>query len=605
MVLVEHRTGRLTWLLVCLVASRGVAALQVAARDAVTGAPVAAQARILSTSALPAPALPAVQLAGALHELKLPAGRWRLHVAAPGYRETDTVVEPSTRHLVVLLQSVGEPLRFADLARRSAAAPGHAWLQGYVRRAVDGDPVEHARVRALGRIATTDAQGYFELDLGEPAQTPRALPQAFELQADAPGFPAYIRSGLVRVAGVQRLLIALGDDTPAAAAVPLGVRDRVGGVGANAGVAPAGIGESATPNAIPAPLAPPASIRVGYADGACTQPCCTGACSTVCSMPLETYVRRGLDSEWIASWNTQSLRAGSIAYRSYGVWRIAHPAAAGYDICSSACCQVNDAGTSASTDAAVARTPGILLSRDGSNVFEAEYSAQNNAWIDPGSSLPCSNADLSCGNGHVGSPAYGWPCLDDAVALNHSCFGHGRGMSQWGTQYWAIDTPARDWVWITDHYYNDNGNVSGGGTGLRSAMMTSPLNLSNVSVRSHAPQAGDTLRIAADAYNTAGAQHAHILFGASLYRSGTGYLDDASGDAPLSLAPGGNAVTRTFHIAPTAATGDYDLLVSLYLDVNEDGAVESTDLPLALTTLPAALTVIDDRIFADDFGLPD
>src|SRR5690606_30629553 len=89
-------------------------------------------------------------------------------------------------------------------------------------------------------------------------------------------------------------------------------------------------------------LTPPATIRVGFADAACTVPCCTNACGNVCTLSLETYVRRGLDSEWIASWDSQSLRAGSIAYRSYGAWRVENPIRTQFDICSSACCQVND-----------------------------------------------------------------------------------------------------------------------------------------------------------------------------------------------------------------------------------------------------------------------
>jgi hypothetical protein len=348
-------------------------------------------------------------------------------------------------------------------------------------------------------------------------------------------------------------------------------------------------------------LLPPETIAVGYADAACTQSCCSGSCNHTCVLPLETYVRRGLDSEWIASWNTQSLRAGSIAYRSYGAWRVAHPINANFDICSSACCQVNDAGTSSSTDTAIARTPGLMLTRSGSEAASAEYSAENNSWDDPGDGLSCSNTDLSCGDGYAGSPATGWPCLADAVGAGHGCFGHGRGMSQWGTQRWAIDASARRWPWIVDHYFNDNG----AGTGQRTAQMTSPLRVSGASAQPADIAPGATVHIDATATNDAGASHAHLLVGASLYRSGVGYVDDSAHDAPLALATGSHAITRDFHTPVSLAPGSYDLLVSLYLDVDENGAITAADLPLALTATAHALQVVDDRIFTNGFdGTP-
>ena len=59
--------------------------------------------------------------------------------------------------------------------------------------------------------------------------------------------------------------------------------------------------------------------------------------------------------------------------------------------------------------------------------------------MSPNDGLSCTNVDLSCGNGYVGSPSAGWPCLSDSLSSNHGCFGHGRGMSQWGTQYQALN----------------------------------------------------------------------------------------------------------------------------------------------------------------------
>jgi hypothetical protein len=194
--------------------------------------------------------------------------------------------------------------------------------------------------------------------------------------------------------------------------------------------------------------------------------------------------------------------------------------------------------------------------------------------------------------------------MADEVATGHGCFGHGRGMSQWGTQRWAVHaTTPKTWPWIVNHYFNDNGNASGTGGSNRTAVMTSPLALSALSARPYAPAPGNTLRLGAVAHNAAGAAHAHILVGASLYRSGAGYLDDAAHDAAVSLAAQADtAVARDFVVPMGATVGRYDLLMSLYLDVDENGSIAAGDLALALVTLPSAVEVVTDRIFADGFG---
>jgi peptidoglycan hydrolase-like amidase len=214
----------------------------------------------------------------------------------------------------------------------------------------------------------------------------------------------------------------------------------------------------ATAQAIAAPNVP-ATIRVGYN--------CSGtSCSTVQVMSLETYVRRGLDDEWVSSWHGESLRAGAVAYRSYGAYRVAHPLSSNYDICSNAYCQVNESDTYTATEAAAIDTAGVILSQDGTTIFFAEYSSENNSWDNPNDGLSCTNTDLSCGNGRNGSPAAGWPCLTDSVGTGYGCFGHGKGMSQWGTQRWAANN-GKDWKWIVNHYYNNSGQPAG----KRSAFM--------------------------------------------------------------------------------------------------------------------------------------
>lgn len=591
-------------------------AIEISVRDAQTGASVDAGLVAVSLSDSGSKQDVRAQVSASRQNVLLPVGRWQLTFVADGYRNLLTTFESGDQDdlpLRILLDPIVQPASMVEAARLASVNPTHGWLQGHVRLADTAAPVVGARVSAhhasaMSESVLTDADGHFVLDLGEVSNAENALPDDFELLVEADGHVPYTLSGLPRVAGLQQRLISIGAATPALRTNEIGAREQRWS--SPAIVDDARQASSLEPQSAPVsgallalPLAPPATIRVGYADAACTIPCCTNDCSNVCTLSLETYVRRGLDSEWIASWNTQSLRAGSIAYRSYGAWRVANPIRAQFDICSSACCQVNDAGTSSSTDAAVARTPGILLSRDGSTVFSAEYSAENNSWDDPNDGLSCSNEDLSCGNGKVGSPAAGWPCLADAVALNHGCFGHGRGMSQWGTQRWAINVTPQRWKWIVDHYYNDNGNASGAGTGQRSAQMSSPLSLSNLSALPSTIAPGDTLQIAAAASNMAGAAHVHLLIGASLYRSGVGYLDDSANDSALILAPGSVPIQRNFAVPPTAPVGSYDVLLSLYLDVDEDGVISAADLPMALLRVEAALTIAGsaDQLFADGF----
>jgi hypothetical protein len=585
----------------CIVSGLRAHAGDLAVRDALTGVPLLARVQPLDVAAA------AFAADGRLRAFPAAAMRGRVRIEAAAHRSVDIAIGARDMPTTVLLDPIEEPEAYVRLAQRAARDPRARWLQGYVRDTLDGHALAGVLLSIEGRSTRSDEVGYFEIEL-DAIDAEAAATDTSTLEAHAAGYADLQRSGIARTAGVQRLLLAVGGNSAARSMLELGARDRAGGVGDGTVDTAAPLPRTAMPGtttSLAPALLPPETVAVGYADAACTQSCCSGSCSHTCVLPLETYVRRGLDSEWIASWNTQSLRAGSIAYRSYGAWRVAHPINANFDICSSACCQVNDAGTSSSTDNAIARTPGLMLTRSGSEAASAVYSAENNSWDDPGDGLACSNSDLSCGDGSAGSPATGWPCLADAVGAGHGCFGHGRGMSQWGTQRWAIDASARRWPWIVDHYFNDNGNASGAGTGQRTAQMTSPLGVSGASAQPASIAPGAAVHIDANATNNAGASHAHLLVGASLYRSGVGYVDDSAHDAPLDLATGSHAIARDFHTPATLAPGSYDLLVSLYLDVDENGAITAADLPLALTTTAHALLVVDDRIFINGFdGAP-
>lgn len=503
----------------------------------------------------------------------LPADVVAIH--APGYRALRLRQDPGGAALPTtwLLTPIAPP----EPPRPLAA--GQLRLRGHVVDARTAAAVVGAHIRWLGHEVRSDADGGFVLELPLPSDSTAHATAA--LSVDHPAHPHWQQ--LRRLdAGVERqLVIALG-------AVPgLDHRWQLG---------------STAPEALSPVLAtstvgsatPPSSIRVGFADAACSVPCCTQNCTNVCVMDFETYVRRGLDDEWIASWPAASLAAGAVAYRAYGAWRQANPIRPQFDICSNACCQVNDADTAASSDAAVAATTGILLVRNGSR-FAAEYSAENNSWDDPGDGLSCTNTDLSCGDGYVGSPATGWPCLADPVGAGWGCFGHGRGMSQWGTRGWAL----AGWRWprIVEHYYNAGGT----GSGLRSARMSSPLGTALPELAGNSVPPGGTLLLRLPVTQQGGAPLPRVIH-QTLLRRGTPEWGDPGGDLLHTLPPGSSLLQRAFAVPAELTPGPVDLINRLWLDADGDGRVGNEDLLLGerndagLLTLSAA-----DSVHADGF----
>lgn len=506
-------------------------------------------------------------------------GRTAARVSSDGYKTLLTVIEPSTgiEGWTLWLQ----PARIPAVARHAAAA-----LHGFVIDPDSLQPMKDVRVQWAGgsESAISDAQGAFSLPLPEaPADTPLVRHQLVVTAADGRRIE---RAAAVARGSDLRLII----DFSAAGADEPGHRHLLPADTLSQAI------EAGREMQWPAgtPVEPPASVRVGYADASCSTTCCTGSCNHVCVFDLETYVRRGLNDEWIASWSTQSLRAGSVAYRSYGAWHALNPVPGrAFDICSSACCQVNDGDTSANTDLAVARTAGLMLQRNGA-VFRSEYSAENNCRLGTQS---CANQDLSCGNGFAGSPAANWPCLPDAVGLDRDCFGHGRGMSQWGTQRWSQPPHLQTWRWQVNHYYNQHG----AGSGLRTATMTQVLALDMVRPRQRTLVPGATLVLEYNARNLASTAHERVLLGASLRRPPGPFIDDPGNDAPAVLPSGGSQHQRVFELPSGSGAGTYDVYGSLYVDIDEDGSISPDDLAQDLLLVPAALRVVanGDLIFYD------
>jgi hypothetical protein len=459
--------------------------LRIRVRDSVDGH--ALDARL---SALPLDATARVRALAADPTLRgasnavLAAGDYELRIGADGHRTMSTRLRIDAAPLLPLTVWL-PPTTSSDaldrLALKAAACARCAVFAGRVFDAASGRPLAGATVRDSQRgRATTDADGRFELQARLPAARAAgddALPATIDLRIEARGYRGRELAGLPLLNDARALIVDLESGQGLARSDRRHVQQRArqredqqrpvsavdaaqaqADARAAAGDAfnparPDTVARAAVLAARSADVAVPASIRVGTN--------CSGrSCSSVSVYAFEDYVGRGLDEEWIPSWNPQSLAAGAVAYRSYAAYYVAHPVNSRYDICASTSCQAFDGDSVAATVAAAAATRGVVLTRDGASAAFSEYSSENNAWDDPGDGLSCVNTDLSCGNGRNGSPRNGWPCLSDEVGRGRGCFGHGRGMSQWGTQRWAANN-GRDWRWIANHYYNGN-NAPGG-----------------------------------------------------------------------------------------------------------------------------------------------
>lgn len=414
----------------------------------------------------------------------LAEGRYELIVSAPGYDSLSTRVEIDAAPVlpVTVWLSPSMPSEALDLlALKAAACAQCAVFSGHVYDR-SGRPVAGAQVRSSqGAGTTADGEGYFEFSAQLPralARDSEALPATVEITVSAKGYRSQRLTGLPLLNDSRHLIVDLeagagstvvidrshvqararqreDQQRPRSAADALQAESDAAAE-ADAALDPARPASVATAQRLIAQAASvpvPSSIRVGTN--------CSGrSCSGVSVYGFEDYVGRGLDEEWIPSWDADSLAAGAVAYRSYAAYYVAHPVNSRYDICNSTSCQAFNADSVSATVAAAAATRGVLLTRDGKTAAFSEYSSENNAWDSPSDGLSCVNNDLSCGNGRNGSPRNNWPCLSDEVGRNRGCFGHGRGMSQWGTQRWAANH-GRDWRWIANHYFNNNNSPGG------------------------------------------------------------------------------------------------------------------------------------------------
>lgn len=464
-----------------IAADSGVRKLPIRVRDSVTGRSL--DATLILSAQDEAKRAQILQLsAGAQRSATLALGDYELQIDAPDHQGLGARVHIDTTQplpMTVWLQPSAASEALDLLALKAAACARCAMFSGHIYDHDSGRPLVGAIVRSTqGAKTVSDDQGYFELSATLPrglANDSEAVPATIDLSIEQAGYRGQRLSGLPLLNDSRHVVIDLDRGSGIAQTDRRHVQQRArqredqqrpvsaadaaqaqSDAAAEASFDPSNRESVALTQRLAtqaATITVPSSIRVGLN--------CSGrTCSSVSVYAFEDYVGRGLDEEWIPSWNANSLAAGAVAYRSYAAYYVAHPVASGYDICSSTSCQAFNADSVAATVAAAAATRGVLLTRDGRTAAFSEYSSENNAWDDPSDGLSCSNNDLSCGNGRNGSPRNNWPCLSDEVGRGRGCFGHGRGMSQWGTQRWAANN-GRDWRWIANHYFNANNSPGG------------------------------------------------------------------------------------------------------------------------------------------------
>ncbi|HNW90424.1 MAG TPA: CARDB domain-containing protein [Bacteroidales bacterium] len=331
----------------------------------------------------------------------------------------------------------------------------------------------------------------------------------------------------------------------------------------------------------------PAIIRLNTNgnNGPCVS--CYG-CISIVQLSLETYVIQGLDDEWIASWNDQSLFAGAVAYRTYGAYFALHPMNANYDLVAYPCKQNwNGMTTHTQTTNAASATAGEVIVNSSNHIPAAEYAAET-------------NDSPNCGDGWSGDATH-WPCISDAACYGSTFYGHHRGMCQWGSHRWAQQ--GKTYTWILDHYYNPGGYY-------RCTSTPASLDCSGAiplicGVPYNGTTVGGNSNVSTNGCNTwadTGPEKVHVittsstgtitatlsnLGGADLdvYILGSCNNNDCHGTVTSNTATYTNAPAGTYYILVDGylgASGPYTLTVSC----------PSTCTPVAVTTQPSDQTVM-------------
>jgi peptidoglycan hydrolase-like amidase len=362
-------------------------------------------------------------------------GKYDFSIAANGYKPLATYFssgEVTTIEARINLEPVNDNAR--QQLQQLRANVNQTVISGYVRDDAQNSALAGVQVSSGTATAITDSKGFFSLEVTAAAQTltPGAAPATAAITFTKNGYAPYTLQNVYLLPDVYTMKVALSPSNGARIQTGHvekqvhGLFDRTAADEEQRYAAPA-TQPQARENAVLAATVP-SSIRVGVN-------CNCTTCSSVDVMSLEEYVQTGIDDEWIASWGTAALQAGSVAYRTYGAWYVLHPVKSNFDIASSTCNQAWESDKYTAAINAAKSTAGIVLIYNGA-IFRAEYSAENNK--------------SGCGDGTSGTGTT-WPCISDARCAGHEKNGHGRGMCQWGSSRWASD---KTYTWILNHYYN-------------------------------------------------------------------------------------------------------------------------------------------------------
>jgi hypothetical protein len=187
---------------------------------------------------------------------------------------------------------------------------------------------------------------------------------------------------------------------------------------------------------------------------------------------IDTYCKGVITSEWYGCWGNvrfgsenppagmESLKAGAVAVRSYGVSFVYTPINNNYDICDSTACQVFTGNQTSNGNAAVDATTRYVLLTNAGNIARSEYSAENN--------------NAGCGDGYSGTGS-SWPCIYDPrlhglrvqrartrdVPVGAPPAGQRADASPAAKRAAAArpctDTAQKNWQQILNHYYAPSG----------------------------------------------------------------------------------------------------------------------------------------------------
>ena len=511
------------------------------------------------------------QSASGVWRAQLPAARYEITADAKGHGSMGAEVEVDAKRGASVLYHLDPdtpPEASSNKALRAAHRPDAHIYAGYVVDGETGQPLAGALVMGEPQAGETftDASGFFCLPL--PVSAPTT-----SVRVESPGFRSHVRldpelfpsgDSLVRI----RLAAGRGTD----AVDERTLRHREGG----------GIEDdsdcdscSNTVDTVPGPRGPTASpgvpplpkfIRVG-------RNCPTRTtCTSVEVYTVDTYCKHVLPAEWYSCWGNvaggmDSLKAGAVAVRSYGVSFVYAPATQTYDICDSTSCQVFGNATTTNANIGVDQTSGYVLLTGTPSIARSEYSAENN--------------NNGCGDGWAGTGS-SWPCIADPICTGFADNGHGRGLCQWGSARWATgrrlsssqactsSAPptgygTKNWLQLLAHYYPTY-TVALGGLAVVTGVTPDPVEIvvGNTTQLSLSVQSNNTID--------------RVLLGASIAPTGTsGWVSFPAGDRRVTLLPGSTQPSRPFAVSASEPWGWHDVWTSLYYDLNNNNLLDAGD----------------------------